>query len=175
MLGLLLCLWFAPTLGGAQEATRDDLPPPVQIMLDAQYPGWNFAPIMDEVREFFKKERPGARANLIAGDFDGDGQTDYAAQIEHGIILDHNGAPAGHEQHLLAFMRRQTGYKLYKLTECGTGDHIYLAKKGDGGYDYEKQREITYERDAICTVIWEKGGSTYVFEKDHFRCFVSSD
>lgn len=172
---LLILLWLVPVVVGVQSASREDLPPAAQVMLDKKYPGWNFWPVAEEVRAYFKKEKPGQRLNLIAGDFDGDGRTDYAALVEHGITTDNNGVPVGHDQHLLAFLQRKDGFKLYELNECDGGDYIYLAKKGDKDYNYEQQREITYEHDAICTAIWEKAGSSYVFEKDHFRCFVSSD
>jgi hypothetical protein len=175
MLMLLIFLWLVPVVVGAQSAAREDLPHEAQVMLDAKYPGWNFWPVAEEIRAYFKKEQPSARLNLVTGDFDGDGRTDYAALVEHGIITDNNGVPIGRDQHLVAFLQRKAGFKLYALTECGGGDYIFLAKKGEGGYSYEQQREIVYEHDAICTAIWEKGGSSYVFEKDHFRCFVSSD
>ncbi len=173
---LLLCLLLVPDLCGAQEPSAAvALPQSAQAILDKKYPGWKFVPVGDEIRQFFKQDLPDARPDLIAGDFDGNGQTDYAVLIEHGIIAGANGTPIGHRAHLLAFLQWKPGFKLYVVDDEGGGDYLTLARKGTQGYDYETQQNFIYQHDTISTGIFEKAGSSYLFEHGRFRAIITSD
>lgn len=55
------------------------------------------------------------------------------------------------------------------------GEYLSLAQKGMKDFNYDEQKDITYAHDAILTGIFEKAGSSYVYEKGRFRSFVSSD
>src|SRR5882762_595693 len=76
------------TVTSAAEVTfrcdhRPDLPFPVKVMLDKHFPGWKFPEISDEDCQTVKQwDGPDAYPELIQGDFDGDGQIDYAVLIE---------------------------------------------------------------------------------------------
>jgi hypothetical protein len=48
-------------------------------------------------------------------------------------------------------------------------------KHGEWDYNYETQQYFTYPHDAIFTGIFEKGGSSYLYEKGRFRSIITSD
>ncbi len=176
MRSLLLALLLVPGLCRAQAPPAAvALPHSAQAKLDKKYPGWKFVPVSDEIRQYFKQDLPGARPDLIAGDFDGNGQTDYAVLIEHGIITGANGKPIGRRAHLLAFLQRKQGFKLYVVDDEGGGEYLTLARKGTQGYDYETQQNFIYQHDTISTGIFEKAGSSYLFEHGRFRVIITSD
>ena len=63
--------------------------------------------------------------------------------------------------------------QMYHVTSEG-GDGVILMRKGAEDYDYEKQREFTYPRDAIFTG-FGMGGTTYLYEYGLFRAITTSD
>ena len=100
---------------------------------------------------------------LIRGDFDANRRRDYAALVA-----------AGSKTYLVIFLARRTGYKMYFSEEPFT-DYLMLAERGTRAFNYDQQRHIAYSNDAIVTVIFEKGGSSHVFQKGRFRTFTSID
>jgi len=163
MIVTLLLLYPATSLAQKQ------LPKSARQLLSRRLPGWRFVDVSPEVRQFFKQEMKGASPVLITGDFDGDRRLDYAAIVERGHV-----APSERRFYLAIFLRRNNSYKMHFIKEPN-GEYIYLAKKGTGDYNYETQKEITYANDAVVTVIFEKGGSSYVYYKGRFVSFISSD
>ena len=177
MLGVLFFwLWLVAGLPMTQEPAPLNLPPEAQALLNDKYPGWTFAPVEDEIVRYVERQGArGTRPDLIAGDFDGDGRTDYAALVAHGIVEGGDGVPVGPRVRLLAFMQREKGFKLFVVDDWGGGDYICLARKGEQGYDYETQENFVYEHDAICAVIWEKAATSYVYEHGKWRAVITSD
>jgi hypothetical protein len=85
--GVLVVL---PFLGGSlrvdtpQEAARAVvLPAAVRSMLDSKYPGWQPSHVGADVQAFVRERSPVASANMITGDFDGNGRPDYAILLEY--------------------------------------------------------------------------------------------
>jgi hypothetical protein len=54
------------------------------------------------------------------------------------------------------------------------GGSLQLMRKGEGDYDYEEQREFTYQRDAIFSGMG-MGGTSYLYENGKFRAVITSD
>jgi len=57
-------------------------PGPVRSALDAMCAEWRLAPVTPEIDAEIHTRTPSWPANLIPGDFNGDGQTDAAALVE---------------------------------------------------------------------------------------------
>ena len=171
--GFVICmLYFHPALS-AQDYS-DHLPPSALLMLERKFPGWRFVEVSQEVRQFFETERKGESPHLISGDFDGNGRPDHAVLIWHGHVVNESGGPIGPQSYLVVFLRKGKRYQMHVIKDPD-GEYLCLAKKGTRDYDYEKQEEISYANDAILTGIFEKGGSSYVYQRGKFRSFVSSD
>jgi hypothetical protein len=170
---LLICMLSAQSASWAQNHA-DKLPSSARLTLNRRFLGWKVAEVSQEVRRFFETDMKGKLPHLISGDFDGNRQPDYATLIWHGKERNGEGKAIGPRSFLVVFLRKGTGYRMYVIKEPG-GEYLSLAKKGTKDYNYDKQKEITYANDAILTGIFDKAGSSYVYEKGRFRSFVSSD
>lgn len=169
---LLFLLLLAPWAASAQEPAGLELPDELKAAIDKKLPGWKFAEVREEIRDYFKERSPGTRLNLVRGDFDGNGLEDYATLVEHGKIYD-QGREVGSNAYVVVGMRRERGYKLHVLE--AEGEYLELMRKGEKDYDFEKQTSFTYENDAIFAGIFEKAGSSYVFKNGKFHVILTSD
>jgi hypothetical protein len=151
-----------------------ELPRPIKVLLDRNFPGWQFPSVSDDdcqsVKSWGGKD---ASPQLIHGDFDGDGRLDYAVLIEHGSATDNTGAVIGPNVYVIAFLEGGSGYRMRTVTREG-GGCLQLMRKGDGDYDYEEQREFTYAHDTIFSG-WGMGGTSYLYENGKFRAIITSD
>ena len=175
-LSLLLCLLLLP-LTGASSAQPDQLPEAINSTLSEKFPGWRLSKVSGAVQQFFGERFPGARPNLIKGDFDGDRHTDYAVLIEHGNF-DKAGVAFSHVAETLAFLKRGAGYRLYILqgsAPANLGLYLNLARKGEEGRDFQTGRKFRYPNDSISVSYFEKAGGTYIFRKGRFRHVIESD
>jgi hypothetical protein len=160
------------TVGKVQE---HELPATIRLKLDERYPGWRFAQISDEIRRATKEwASPASQLNLISGDFDGNGEVDYALLIEHGGMPNDEGATVGRSVNIVAFLRRGAKYK-FSLVDSSGGDYLLLGRKGDGRYDYEARKKFTFTNDAIESVTFEKAATSYVYEGGKFRSILTGD
>lgn len=160
---LIIC--FGCLTVSSIRAAPFNLPKGCKNFLNERFRSWKLADIKTGgIVEYYKRERRFERPNLIRGDFDGDGRTDYAALLEN-----KNNAE---NMITVVLMRRQNGYKTYILEAA---DCLMSVKKGEKDYDHEAQRSFRYKRDAIFSCFWEKGGSSYIFERGKFRAIVTSD
>jgi hypothetical protein len=176
LLPLLLCFALAPGRPAAPRTTRRKLPPAIRAALDRRYPGWKFPPVRDEVRKFVKDYfSPAAEPEFTSGDFDGNGERDYAALVEHGTIFDQNGKAVGKKVRLVAFMKRGGRYRFRLVDPEGGGEYVFAFRKGEKDYDYETGKNFTYRNDAIGAGIFEKAGMSYVYERGKFRSIITSD
>lgn len=171
---LLPCLSVLP-ISPATQSTKLELPPQARGALYLKFPDWRYVDVPDEIREVLKKDDgTNSRPDLISGDFDGDGQVDYAAFVSHGTISVEKGELVYPQDCLAVFMAQGQGYQLHIIEDVNAG-YIQLIHKGDGGYDYETQKEFTYPHDAIDAVIFEKGATSYVYENGGFRAIITGD
>ena len=157
------------------QSQRLELPQQARDQLYVKFPDWQFAKVSDEIREVFKKDyRPNSRPDLITGDFDSDGKVDCAALISHGTIRVEKREIIYPQDCLAVFLAQDQGYQLH-IIEDVNADYIQLIHKGDGGYDYETQKEFTFLHDAIDAVIFEKAATSYVYDRGRFRAIITSD
>ncbi len=141
----IVCFLLPSNLCLSQEPSGK-LPQAIRSTLDRRLPGWKFAEVMDDIRHFLREHvSPNAQPELIIGDFDGDGQQDYALLVAH-----------GKEVRLLAFLNRGAKYKLYELGE--PGEYLTLGRKGTDGFDFHADKKFKYANDAIEVWIFEKAG-----------------
>ncbi len=145
-------------------------------MLDKNLPGWEFPFVSDDIRKFLKaRVSMEARPEVIQGDFDGDGQIDYALLIEYGMatIYEAPHSKMSHDVLVVTFLKRVGGYEMHRVGEGG--EYLYLMKKGVRDYDYEADRHFYYSNDAIFAGYFEKGGTSYMYENGGFRAIITSD
>ncbi|HEX8720304.1 MAG TPA: hypothetical protein VF736_06665 [Pyrinomonadaceae bacterium] len=177
LLTILLCLSpHAHALAGGGTETGQ-LPRAVRAALDARFPGWRFAEVSGEVRQFFAERFPGARPDLVAGDFDGDGRTDYALLVEHGNF-DRRGQGFDRVVERLAFLRRGPGYRLFALERSSPADpdlYLTLARKGEASREFHTGKRFRYPHDSISVSNFGKAGGTYVYRRGRFRYVYESD
>jgi hypothetical protein len=151
-----------------------ELPAEARNTLNVKFPDWKYAVCSAEVRDFLKQEHPNANPNLISGDFDGNGRADYAAMINHGVTRVEDDRLAGPDPAIVVFLAQEHGFEFAVIEDPG-GEYLMLIRKGDKAFDFERQQEFTFERDAIDAIIFEKGATSYVYEQGHFRAIITGD
>lgn len=151
-----------------------DLPLPIKVLLNLNYPGWEF-PEVSEYDCYAVRECGGleAYAQMIKGDFNDDGLTDYAVLIQQSAEANDKGVAKPLVVHIVAFFRKPSGYQMHLVTSEG-GSALILMRKGEPDYDYEGQRDFNYPRDSIFSGMG-MGGTSYIYENDRFRALTTSD
>ncbi len=152
----------------------EQLPSIVRAELDKRFPGWRFPKVDEGIHRYLRENiSADTRPEFISGDFDGNGQLDYAVMIEHGVALNEDGNPVGHNIYVVAFLKYGGKLKFY-MVEDG-GEYITLIKKGEKGYDYETDKNFIYKNDALFSGYFEKAGVSHIYEKGKFRGITTSD
>jgi hypothetical protein len=173
---ILLCLLLLPT-AVASSGKSERLPEAINSILNTKFPGWRFSEVSAEVQLLFRERFPGARPNLIRGDFDGNGQMDYAVLVEH-TNFDRGGKAFTHVVERLAFLKKGARYKVYNLGESGPANrelYLNLAKKGARARDFHTQRYFRYPNDSVSVSVFEKAGGAYIYRNGRFRYVFGSD
>ena len=98
------------------------LPNQIRRTLTHRFPGWAFATLSPGHEP---SAGSGASPAWIAGDFDGDGQLDYAVQL----VAPGSG---GSVQRVLAFLRRGQAYTLVPLDSFPPTTTVYLQRVPQG-------------------------------------------
>ncbi len=93
--------------------------------------------------------------------------------IQQGAEVDDKGTVKPVIVHIIAFFRKRHGYEVHHVTSEG-GTALILMRKGESDYDYEKQRDFSYPRDAIFSG-FGMGGESYLYENGKFRAIITSD
>lgn len=166
---IALCLWQIPALS-------QQLPRAFRTKLDRNYKSWELAPIDKEIQNYFRKNKIAGQGNLIAGDFDGNGKTDYAAYVV-------SGKEGRKVAYVVALLQEAKQIKLHVLdtikgeddNSLTRGTSISLVNKGATGYDHETEKNFRYRNDAIFFGYFEKGGSSYLYRNGRFIAVVTSD
>lgn len=107
----------------------------------------------------------------VAGDFDGNGQTDYAVYIEAG--------KGTHETRwrLIVYLQKDGGFERRTLERTLTeADRcLHLFRKGANDYNYETSKHFRYQHDTVFLYYPEKAGASYVFWRGRFYRIATSD
>lgn len=157
-----------------KQTVELSLPVSLSSALDHRFRGWHFLKVDDDITSFLRENvSPLVRTDLISGDFDGNGLSDYAALIEHRKVHDNSAGVDEPSVALVVFLRTAAGYKMNAIDP--DGNYLALMKGGEWDYDYETQQYFTYPHDAIFTGVFEKGGSSYIYENGRFRSIITSD
>jgi len=149
-------------------------PTEVRSALDASYPeGWRFATLDDYARSELK---PDERADWISGDFDGDGRSDYAAQI----VVHRMGHPGGVDsaQLVVVLVRRRNRFDKHVLGAGGgpnTGIYLGRIPRGETVHDYEGRSAVTLESDAVHQIFAGQASVAYVYDDGHWREILTGD
>jgi len=181
--------WFRPSIPHASPVvvtnevstetvwrceTTPKLPRPIKVLLDRNFPGWQFPAVSEDdcqdVKTWGGKD---AFGQLIQGNFDDDGRLDYAVLIELESGTDDRGLVSRPAVYIIAFLARRNEYSMRIVTHEG-GGCLQLMRKGEGDYDYHAQHEFTYAHDTIFSG-WGMGGSSYLYEHGKFRAIITSD
>jgi hypothetical protein len=163
---LFLCAGYSTV-----QAQFIKLPNECEKILNKSFKGWKLAQIPNEVSEYHKEKKFPFEPNFIKGDWNGDGQGDYAALIEQGTLKNAEGADIGKQKFIVAFVRIKNGYKHFNFDG---GDYIQLMRKGSKDYNYETSKNFHYKTDAIFGGIGQAGVS-YVWKKGKFIEITTSD
>ena len=146
----------------------------LRAALDTAYPeGWRFASLDPDARAELK---PGESPEWIGGDFDGDGRSDYAAQL---VIwkLGHT-TTVDSAQLIVALLRRRDGFHR-DVVSVGGGPSfdVYLARipRGERVADFEGRSAVTLESDAVHQIFAGKASVAHVYADGHWREILTGD
>jgi len=141
------------------------LPQAITVELDSRYSGWKLAPVAPQIRAWFTEYRFPFDPNLVTGDFDGDGKTDYVLQIQ----------TAGAKQVMIAFMDRGVGFETHILATDALDPFRYLLRmdKGSKDFDFTKLKPFRHPVDAVDLMYFDKAPLTFMYRKGVFRKMLS--
>jgi len=149
----------------------NSLPPIIAGKLDRLYPGWKFQQIANDERQYcVAKDSPFlAQTSLVWGDFDGDGQKDYATLIRH-----------GGKTIAIVFLKRGGDYQAFPIfttdtTEERSPDILAVTHKGEKYLDHESGRAGVYSGDTVIVAYCESSAVAYIYSAGTFRRVVVSD
>ncbi len=141
------------------------LPPGVTSELDSRYPGWQMAPVAPQITAWFREYRFQFAPNLVTGDFDGDGKTDYVLQIQ----------TKERQQILIAFLDRGRKFETHILASDPPDPFSYLLRmdKGSKDFDFTTLRPFRHPVDAVDLMYFERTPLTFMYRKGVFRKMLS--
>lgn len=171
---LYVLLELARSVG---SQARSGLPDEVRSALDRMHPGWRVADVSADVRREIGT-RLGPTPNVIAGEFDGNGDRDIAVLIDYRNV-DEPDKAFTHYSEAIAFLKSDSGYHAVPLRDRQPGPNselfLTLQKHGDQGFVFEANRKFVYRHDAIGEWFFEKGDGSYIYENGKFRYVIEAD
>jgi hypothetical protein len=166
----LALIWLVLACGSDPGHSVGEL----RTALDVAYPeGWRFATLDDYARSELK---PGERADWIGGDFDGDGRSDYAAQILVRRIGHVGGADSA--QQIVVLLRRRNRFDRHVLgAGGGPNREIYLGliPRGETVRDYEGRSAVQLQRDAVHQIFAGQASVAHVYDEGRWREILTGD
>lgn len=108
--------------------------------------------------------------DLIEGDFDGNGQKDYAIHI---VV---NELPVEKQQRVILYLRKGAGFVRRTVSQLTPNQLscLVLYKKGGRDYRYDLKRHFRYQLDTVGLVAG-MGGVSYLYERGRFHEVVTVD
>lgn len=175
---IAILLWGLTAQSGRTGQPLEALPASIRDTLDTRFPGWRLAEPSAAVRDFVARKSPGSHPSLLVGDFDGNGQADYALLIEH-TNFDGRGKAFSHVKQKLVFLAGLRSFTLIALDEPSPADpcvYLTLRRKGTEGFDFEANRKFLYPSDSIGYSYLDKAASgTYIYTNGAFRYVTEAD
>ncbi len=107
----------------------------------------------------------------VTGDFDGNGQTDFAVYVRAG-----QGATETRRR-LIVYLRTGVGFARRTLDKSALGNDrcLCLFRKGTKDYKYETQKYFHYQHDTVGLIYPAKAGDSYVYWRGRFYRITTSD
>jgi hypothetical protein len=135
------------------------LPAPIQDWLDRQHPGWLLAPVNSQIESWFRASAFPYAPNIVTGDFDGDGRTDYAVHIF-----------TGREVRLIAFRATASGYAPQLLATHPPDPFTFLIlyRKGEKDFDFIAGKPFRYAHDSIGLLYDNRTARTFQWDGHRF-------
>lgn len=152
-----------------------DLPSAARAALDAGFLEWRIADVSDNVKQFFASGSQDAPPQVFTGDFDGNGQTDYAVNLWRAADRRQTIAVLLNNQMGNAFTVRKLETVPFNPNQEGTGLYLTHKRKGDLIYDYEAKRRVELGNDAVAVNNFEKSSWIYVYQAGDFRKVFTAD
>lgn len=146
----------------AAKAKAPRLPNEIRADLTHHLSNWRFAP---------KRTSEGEKCTTqAAGDFDGNGQTDFAIYVVAGKGANET------RQRLIVYLQKDGDYVRRTLDKTSPNSELclHLFRKGTKDYNYETQKNFRYRHDTI-GLFSEKGGYSYVYWRGRFYRILTSD
>lgn len=158
MMAILICSGVI-----AASAKELRLPDAVRADLNRQAGNWRLVAV--------RASGVGKCASVVTGDFDGNGQTDYAVYIVAGK------GPVEKRQRLILYLKSGEQYSRRMLSQKHPNDdYVYLClfRKGTEDYRYDTGKHFRYTYDTV-GLFSEKAGESYLYRKGRFYPVITSD
>lgn len=157
------------------EIEEDDtliVPDEIASFLKNKMPGFEIVPREKWLSEEYldglsKYSRPSYKQDiLIEGDFNGDGEDDFAT-----FLMDKKGKISTY-----AFHKTGDGYKKYLLQKEGNSDFLGAGlETEEPGFIYGGNKEVGLDYNGINYNIYEKSGATFYYDAGRYRRVQTSD
>lgn len=138
------------------------LPSPILEMLNREYPGWTLARASKPVQDQFTKHQAGHPPSVMGGDFDGDGQKDYAVQISRT-------QPDEEEQIVIVFLKRADAFEEFVLESRGLDPDVYLWQRRLRRSDADAYPPNQRTQTLVQVMGGPAGESSYGYENGSFH------
>jgi len=141
------------------------LPTAVTSELDSRYRGWKLSAVAPQIQAWFAEYRFSFAPNLVTGDFDGDGRTDYVVQIE----------TRDGKQVMIGFLDRGARFETHVLATDSLDPFRYLLRmdKGSKDFDFTTLKPFRHPVDAVNLMYFDKTPLTFMYRKGVFRKMLS--
>jgi hypothetical protein len=144
--------------------------------LNKKFPGWKFVEIHKAIHKRLREQvSKDALPYLIQGDFDGNGQLDFAVYITQGRSSER-------KDMIVALLKKEELFQVHIINSMVSNSEQYpsehylmVAKKGSEDLDYETHKKFKYARDSIMEIIDGRASISYVYEKGKFRQVITGD
>ena len=111
---------MASATGVHSRCGLPELPLWMKRRLNKSFPGWKFPDVSEEDCQTVKDwGGPDANPYVIRGDFDGNGELDYALLIARCELTDDHCLTSPAKIYIVAFLRKPERYKLQVVTRDG--------------------------------------------------------
>jgi hypothetical protein len=149
----------------------DALPAAARRAMDSVRPGWGVAPISEQLLEDFRASTMSPEPNVLAADFDGNGEIDYAvlANVAEGGEL---------RTQLVAILQTQRVFRVLAggpALEVDRNRYLVPVPRGTRLWDLDRGEEFVCGFDAIGVHYDCCGCTTYIFKAGAFQSFWTCD
>jgi len=147
----------------AAFAKGTKLPDAVRADLNSHAGNWRLVSI--------KQPDGGKCVSVVTGDFDDNGQPDYAVYIVAGK------GPTEKRQRLILYLKNGEQYSRRTLSRQSPNNDVCLGffRKGTKDYRYDTNQYFRYRYDTVGLFFPEKGGESYLYQKGRFYPVITSD